>query len=173
MTRLILALPVAILALAACAGGPPPASGLETVIVDTVVVTREIVPALPQGRAATICLASGQSIEIRLGAAGDTLIGPQRVRMVDLGPGIGFVGDYAGNEGWFINDDAITFDRRRFSKFGQPQARECASMKIVGDFDGVNLFAETAASAPFAVLYVPVRPGVFQSYQSQVGRVRG
>lgn len=180
MTRLMLVLPVTALALAACGGGPPPEGPpLEgrtsdaRVVYDTVVVTREITPPLPEGRPGTLCLATGQNVEIRISPAGDTLIGPRRVRMVDLGPGVGFVGDYAGDEAWFLNDQAITFDRRQFSKFGQAEARDCRAMKIVGDYDGVNLFAETAASAPFRVLYVPVRPGVFQSYQTQVGRVRG
>ena len=33
--------------------------------------------------------------------------------------------------------------------------------------------AEVSASSPFRIIYVPVRPGVFQPYQAQVGRVRG
>lgn len=175
MTRASLALPAAALILAACGGGPAPGDpGPETVLApDTVVVTREVAPPLPEGRPADLCLASGQNVEIRIGAAGDTLVGPRRVRMADLGPGIGFMGNYAAGEAWFVNDDAITFNRRQFSKFGQPESRDCRAMKIVGDYDGVNLFAEVTASAPFGVLYVPVSPGVFQPYQTQVGRVRG
>jgi hypothetical protein len=174
MCRAILALPLAAFALAACWGGapePPPPEPL--VRVDTVVVTREVAPPLGEGRTATICLANGQAVDIRVDPAGDTLVGPRRVRLADLGPAIGFVGNYAGDEAWFLNDQALTFDRRTFRKFGQPEAGDCFAMKIVGDFNGVNLFAETITSAPFRVLYVPVRPGVFQPYQSQVGRVRG
>ena len=74
---------------------------------------------------------------------------------------------------WFVDDEAITFENREFSKFGQPSTKDCRSMKIVGDANGVNLFADATASSPFRILYVPVRPGVFQSYQAQVGRVRG
>ncbi|HUE97543.1 MAG TPA: hypothetical protein VMN39_12860, partial [Longimicrobiaceae bacterium] len=109
----------------------------------------------------------------RVAATGDTLIGPQRVRLVDLGPGVGFLGNYASGEAWFVNDDRITFDRRQFSKFGQPQARDCGAMKIVGEHDGISVFAEVTASSPFGIIYVPVSPGVFQPYQTQVGRVRG
>ena len=173
MSKAALSLPLAAIVLAACGGGPPPEPLIPATVVDTVVVTREVAPPLPEGRSATMCLASGQSVEIRIGAAGDTLIGPRRVRMVDLGPGVGFIGSYAGGEAWFINDQAITFDRRQFSKFGQPEAKECRSMKIVGDFGGVNVFADATGSAPFNLVYVPVRPGVFQPYQTQVGRVRG
>lgn len=147
---------------------PPP----DTVIrLDTIVVTEE--PPLPDGRLSTVCLANGQSAEIRITQAGDTLVGPRRVALADLGPAIGFVGSYAGSEAWFVNDDGVTFENREFSKFGQPASRDCRSMKIVGDAHGVNLFADVSASSPFRILYVPVRPGVFQSYQTQVGRVRG
>lgn len=173
MSRAALSLPLAAIALAACGGGPPPEPVAPVTVVDTVVVTREVAPPLPEGRSEMMCLSSGQNVEIRIGAAGDTLIGPRRVRMVDLGPGVGFIGSYAGREAWFINDQAITFDRRQFSKFGQPEVRDCRAMKIVGDFDGVNVFADATASAPFNLLYVPVGPGVFQPYQTQVGRVRG
>ena len=177
MSRAALSLPLIGLALTGCLGGEPPEMPPpvpDTVVVmDTVVVTREVAPPLPEGQIGMICLASGQNVEIRVTAAGDTLIGPRRVRMMDLGPGVGFLGSYAGGEAWFVNDDALTFDRRQFSKFGQPEARDCRSMKIIGDHDGVNLFAEVAASSPFHIIYVPVRPGVFQPYQSQVGRVRG
>lgn len=177
MSRVALAAPLAALAMVACMGGPPPEVPPpvpDTVVVmDTVVVTREVAPPLPEGQMGTICLGSGQNVEIRVTAAGDTLIGPRRVRMADLGPGVGFLGSYAGGEAWFVNDSAITFDRRPFSKFGQPETKDCRALKIVGDHGGVNLFAEVTMSAPFRILYVPVRPGVFQPYQAQVGRVRG
>lgn len=175
MNRAALAFPALAMLLAACGGGPPPAPPVpDTVVVrDTVVVTREVAPPLPEGQQSSICLANGQTVDIHVGAAGDTLIGPRRVRMVDLGPGVGFMGTYAAGEPWFVSDEAITFDQRQFSKFGQPEARDCRSMKIVGDFQGVNVFAEITAAAPFRILYIPVRPGVFQPYQTQVGRVRG
>ena len=173
MSRVALSLPVAAILVAACAGSPPPEPPEPVVVTDTVVVTREVAPPLPEGRVGSICLGTGHNVEIRVSAAGDTLIGPRRVPMVDLGPGVGFVGNYAGGEAWFVRDEAITFENRQYSKFGQPETRDCAAMKIVGDNDGVNLFAETTASAPFNVLYVPIRPGVFQPYQTQVGRVRG
>ena len=172
----LLSLPLAAIIAAACGGPPPelPPPVPDTVVVrDTVVLTREVSPPLPDGSASTVCLATGQNVEIRVSAAGDTLVGPRRIRMVDLGPGVGFLGRYAGGEAWFVNDDAITFDRRQLSKFGQPESRDCRAMKIVGEHGGVNIFAEVTASAPFRIIYVPVSPGVFQPYQAQVGRVRG
>lgn len=173
MSRVALLAPVGILAIAACGGAPPPLTPEPSVRVDTVVVTREVAPPLPDGRAAMVCLASGQNTEIRVSAAGDTLIGPRRVRMADLGPNVGFLGSYAAGTPWFVGDEALTFERRQYSKFGQPEARDCRTMRIVGEYRGVNMFAETNAASPFQALYVPVRPGVFQPYQTQVGRVRG
>ena len=176
MSRIAFLVPLAAMTLAACGGGEPPPEPPppDTVVrLDTITITREVEPPLPEGRMATVCLANGQNVPIRVSPAGDTLVGPKRVALSDLGPAIGFMGTYADGETWFVDDEAVTFEGREFSKFGQPASRDCRSMKIVGDAHGVNLFAEVSASSPFRVLYVPVRPGVFQSYQSQVGRVRG
>ncbi|MDX1673318.1 MAG: hypothetical protein R3314_00845 [Longimicrobiales bacterium] len=175
MSRIAFLVPLAAMTLTACGGmepdQPPPP---DTIVrLDTITITREVEPPLPEGRLTTLCLANGENAEIRISPAGDTLIGPERVALADLGPAIGFIGSYADDETWFVEDEAVTFERRQYSKFGQPASRDCRGMKIVGDTHGVNLFAEVTASSPFEVLYVPVRPGVFQSYQSQVGRVRG
>lgn len=174
MSRIAL-VPLAAMLLTACGGGQPgEAAPADTIVrLDTIVVTREVEPPPPEGRPSTICLANGQNVEIRISPAGDTLVGPQRVVLGDLGPTVGFVGNYAGDESWFVDDDPVTFERRNFAKFGQPASRDCRGMKIVGGFNGVNLFAEVSASSPFDVIYVPVRPGVFQPYESQVGSVRG
>jgi hypothetical protein len=160
---------------AACTPPPPPElPPPDTIVrVDTITITREVAPPLPEGRAAMICLANGQNIEVRVSEAGDTLVGPARIRLMDLGPAVGFVGNYANDQGWFVSDENITFDRQAFSKFGLAESHDCRSLKIVGDFRGVNLFAEVTAASPFRILYVPVQPGVFQPYQAQVGRVRG
>ena len=166
---------VGALAMAAAACGPsePPPEPEPMVRVDTVVVTREVPPPLPTGTPATICLASGQSVDVRISAAGDTLIGPRRVSMRDLGVGIGFTGDYAAGRDWFVRDQPITFDRRSYQKFGTPAPTNCGDIDVVGQHMGVNVFAEAGASTPYETLYVPVRPGVFQPYRSGVGRVRG
>lgn len=174
MRMTALSLPFAALAFVACSTTPPPPPVPDTVVrVDTLVVSREVPPPLPEGREARLCLGSGQSIAIHVSPAGDTLIGPRRVTLAELGPGVGFVGSYAAGEAWFVNDAAITFDRRSYSKFGQAVSRECDEIRIVGDHQGVNLFADRTAAAPFETIFVPVRPGVFQLYRTQVGQVRG
>lgn len=174
MTRAALLLPLTAMIAAACWSGEAPLEQPEPMVrVDTVVITREVAPPVPEGRATMLCLASGQNTEVRISPAGDTLVGTQRVRLADLGPAIGFVGNYAADESWFTGDQPLTLNRRAFSKFGPPESRDCRGMKIVADFNGVNVFSDLAASEPFQTLYVPVRPGVFQSYQAEVGRVRG
>lgn len=172
MTKAPMLVALSAIILPAC-GGEPPADPSPSARVDTVVVTREVAPPLPEGTRTTVCLADGQNIEVRVSPAGDTLVGPRRVRLADLAPAVGFVGDYAADEAWFVDDEPVTFDGRSFSKFGPPQSRDCDAIKVVGDVNGVNLFTDASTAAPFQVLHVPVRPGVFQSYQAQVGRVRG
>lgn len=175
MSRIAFLVPLASMALAACGGGPPQTPPPPDTIVrlDTVVVTREVEPPPPEGRSASLCLANGRNAEIHVSPAGDTLVGPRRVALDDLGPAIGFVGRYADAETWFVGDEPVTLDDREYSKFGQPASRDCREIKIVGDFHGVNLFAPVDAASPFETVYVPVRPGVFQPYETQVGRVRG
>lgn len=165
---------VASAALAACGGGEPPPPPEPIVRVDTVVVTREAPPPpLPTGTPATVCLASGQSVQVRVSSAGDTLVGPTRVSMRDLGPGIAFAGAYAGGHDWFVRDLPLRYDGRDFQKFGTPESKACNQLVIVGSHMGVNLFTDAGATSPHAQVYVPVSPGRFQAYRAGVGRVRG
>lgn len=99
MRKLLTIAPAALMLTACSQPEPPPPPPPDTVVVmDTITITREVPPPLPEGDAATICLSTGQNIDIRVSAAGDTLIGPRRVRLRDLGPAVGFVGTYAGDE---------------------------------------------------------------------------
>lgn len=174
MRKLLAFAPTALVIAACSSPEPPPPPPPDTVVVtDTITITREVAPPLPEGQVAQICLATGQNIQIRVSMAGDTLVGPRRVRLMDLGPAVGFLGDYAADEAWFLQDENVRFNNRNFTKFGQEAVRDCQELKIVGDFQGVNIFSETTAAEPFEILYVPVRPGVFQPYQVRVGRVRG
>ena len=85
--------------------------------------------------------------------------------------------DYATNAMWFIDNEPITFNGRRYVKYGLPRVVGVAEVSRVGAYRGVSLFAETGAAAdrPEA-LYVPVRPGCeFQVYLGDLkaGGVRG
>lgn len=182
MTRAAIPLPLAIITLFGCLATPPsePPRPDRNRSVDTITITRPAArPATdtatdiataestpPDPRPVMVCLATGQNVQVHVSVAGDTLVGPRRVPLVDIGPLLGFVGDYAAAKGWFVHDQSITFDGRTFAKAGRPAAHDCHSIRIVGDFDGVNVFADADAISPLRVIYVPVQPGVFQTYQS-------
>lgn len=140
---------------------------------DTVIVTREVQPPLPTGTPVRLCLATGEEVEVLVTAQNDTLVGPQRVTVRTLRPGVVFAGSYAEGRDWFMKDEAITFERRRYVKFGEQVALRCAEIVRVGEHQGVPLFARTNATKPYQMLYVPVRPGFWQGYQTGVARTRG
>ncbi|MBI4540425.1 MAG: hypothetical protein HY704_13060 [Gemmatimonadetes bacterium] len=140
---------------------------------DTVIVTREVTPPLPTGTPASLCLATGEEVQILVTAQSDTLLGPQRVSVRTLRPAAVFAGTYAQGRDWFTRDEQITFERRRYAKFGEAVSLRCSEIVRVGEHQGVPLFARTDAQRPYNTLYVPVRPGVWQAYQTGVGRTRG
>jgi hypothetical protein len=45
-------------------------------------------------------------------------------------------------------------------------------LKEVGEFEGVPLFAMLDAASPIETVYVPIRPGLFQSYRTTLPRRR-
>jgi hypothetical protein len=84
-------------------------------------------------------------------------------------------GEYAANATWYINNTPITFQNRRFVKYGLPRVLGVNEVTRVGEFMGTPVFAEVGQSRP-DVVYVLVRPGCeFQPYQveSKTGSVRG
>ena len=58
---------------------------------DTVVVR----PPLPTGTPTTICLATGESVDVLITKGGATLVGPSRVPLEELRPAVDFAGTYA------------------------------------------------------------------------------
>lgn len=171
LERVVPILASAAVVLAACASEPPsPPEPMEPA--ETMTMTRDVPPPLPEGRPATVCLATGQEVQIHLSPGGDTLVGPDRVALREL-RGLAFAGDYAADEPWFNRGDAIAFDDRRYEKFGTERSMGCDALEIIGAYNGVNLFAEAIAQPPYATIYSPARPGVFQAYRAGVSRVRG
>jgi opacity protein-like surface antigen len=82
---------------------------------------------------------------------------------------------YAANASWYINNEPLTFQNRRFVKYGLPRVLGVNEVTRVGEFGGVPVFAETGQTRP-EVVYVLVRPGCeFQPYQveTKTGSVRG
>jgi hypothetical protein len=140
---------------------------------DTVTVTREVAPPLPSGNPAEICLATGENVSVMITAQGDTLVGPTRTSIRTLRPGVVFAGTYAAGRDWFTNDEAIRFEDRSYSKSGGEVSLACPDIMRVGEHMGVPLFAMRNAERPYETLYVPVRPGVWQAYQTGLQRTRG
>jgi hypothetical protein len=83
---------------------------------------------------------------------------------------------YAGGAVWYINNEPITVNGRRYVRYGLPRVLGTNEVTRTADYQGVPVFAETGAQGTPEVLYVPVRPGCeFQPYQLEVkaGGVRG
>ena len=140
---------------------------------DTVTVTREVAPPMPDGTPATVCLATGTVVTIHVSPQGDTLVGPTRVPMSELGPGIVFDGDYAAGAQWYLADEAITFEEREYQRSGTEVSLDCTDVMRVGEHMGVALFAMREEDRPFGTLYVPVRPGAWQGYETNLQATRG
>jgi hypothetical protein len=140
---------------------------------DTVEIVREVERPLPDGTPANVCLATGENVQIRLTAQGDTLVGPDRTSIRELRPGVVFAGAYADGRDWFENDESINFEDAQYDKSGDPVSLECPSIMRVGEHMGVPLFTMRNAERPFETLYVPVAPGVWQAYQTGLQRTRG
>jgi hypothetical protein len=145
---------------------------------DTVIITREVqVPAppppIPTGTPTTICLATGEAVEVLVSAQGDTLVGPARVSVRSLRPAIAFAGTYAGGREWYLADQPVSFEQRDYDRSGSELRLECSSIERVGEHMGVALFAPSGALRPLETLYVPVRPGVWQAYRAGLQRTRG
>ena len=133
----------------------------------------EVAPPLPSGTPATLCLATGESAEVLVTAQNDTLVGPNRVSVRTLRPGVVFAGTYAEGMDFFEGDEDIEFEDRGYSKSGGEVRQNCNSIMRVGEHMGVPLFADSGASSPFETVYVPVRPGVWQAYQTGLQSTRG
>jgi hypothetical protein len=140
---------------------------------DTVRITREVERPLPDGTPAAVCLATGENVEVRVTAQGDTLVGPTRASIKTLRPGVVFAGTYAEGRDWFTSGADITFEKARYTKSGEEVRLDCAQIMRVGENLGVPLFAMRNAERPFGTIYVPVRPGVWQAYQTGLRRTRG
>jgi hypothetical protein len=75
-----------------------------------------------------------------------------------------FPGVYAGERAWFVRADVITFDRNRYRRAGVDRTRACDELKLVGEHDGVPVFAEVTAPQLLPMIVIPVRPGLYQDY---------
>lgn len=133
---------------------------------DTVIVERAIEEPGPAGTPTTLCLSSGESVQVWVTAASDTLVGPGRVALDALGPGVVLAGAYAEDRDWFEDGEAIGLAGRSYRRSGPPGPADCSRIERVGRHDGVPLFADRGAGVPFDFVYVPVRPGLWVRYDN-------
>jgi hypothetical protein len=83
---------------------------------------------------------------------------------------------YAAGATWYINNEPITVNGRRYVRYGLPRVLGVNEVTRTAEYQGVSVFAEAGAMGTPEVLYVPVRAGCeFQPYQLEVkaGGVRG
>lgn len=153
---------------ALCRGRRAPAPDTVTLPApppDTVVVVREAEPEVPEGTSEALCLATGESVDIRVTAVGDTLVGPPWIPVRELPSGLVFAGSYAEGLEWFGAGEPIRSGGGEYVPTGDPTPLNCSEIVRVGEHEGVPLFADRGAEPPFAVLHVPVRPGTWQPYR--------
>jgi len=135
-----------------------------------------IAPAAPARQDVSYCVVqNGQlsSVTVQYDpATGDSTYNGQRVSAA-----FPQTAGYAGAEPWFINTELVTFNGRRYVKYGLPRVLGTSEVSNAGTVHGVSVFVESGAGMPRPeVIYVPTRPGCeFQPYQSETkaGSVRG
>ena len=118
-------------------------------------------------------MATANNVRVRVSAQGDTLVGPSRIPIRTLRPGIVFAGTYAGNASWFLDDEAITFQERQYHKSDNELRLDCGEIVAVGEHMGIALFGTRDADRPLETIYVAVRPGIWQGYKTGLQRTRG
>ena len=138
---------------------PPPAPDTVVIIEDTIPT-----PAVEGAVDASICLSTGQNVPIQVTPAGDTLVGPEGTSLRSL-PGLEFSGAYAGTAFWYLDDRVIIFEGADFRKSDDVFPIDCGQILRVGVYQGVPVFAVLNAQRPLEVIFIPVRPGVWQRYE--------
>lgn len=76
---------------------------------------------------------------------------------------------------WFVADEPVVFEGRRYVKFGLPRVLSAGELTRAGEFRGVGVFAEPGVRRA-EVIYLPTGAGCeLQPYQAEtkVGAVRG
>jgi hypothetical protein len=67
---------------------------------------------------------------------------------------------------WFRDNEPISVDRHRYSKYGLPRSLERHEIQQYGWVDSIRVYTEAGSSCP-TVVYVPVGPFEYQPYQTE------
>ncbi|HEV2145936.1 MAG TPA: hypothetical protein VGR37_00820 [Longimicrobiaceae bacterium] len=126
-------------------------------------------PAAPAMQTIRVCVVEGTALrEVEAmynPATGDTMVAGQRFSMAFPATAPA----YAAGATWFINNEPIMMNRRRYVKFGLPRVVSPTDVRRIGEHQGVGVFADATATGTPDVIYIPVRPGCeFQPYQYEV-----
>jgi hypothetical protein len=73
---------------------------------------------------------------------------------------------FAPSRTWFQNTEPILFGSMRFLKYGAPRELGPGELTRIGELHGVPIYAEAGASGMHEVIYVAVRDGAYQPYQT-------
>ena len=120
----------------------------------------------PTGLPTTMCLATGESVEVLVTKGGATLVGPSRVPLEELRPAVDFAGTYAEGRPWFEAEGSIPFEGRDFHPSTGRVRLSCEAIRQVADHMGVPLFVMRNVREPWQTVYVPVQPDVWQAYEA-------
>ncbi|MDR0788549.1 MAG: hypothetical protein LBG44_11910 [Gemmatimonadota bacterium] len=132
-------------------------------------------PPPPAERAIQVCVVDngqlGMISAVYRPATGDTLVNGRPFNEVHPVT----VPNYAAGASWFLQSNEITFNNNAHVKYGVTRMITPAQLQRVGEYQGTPVFAEANTTAPWQVVYLPVRPGCeFQPYQlREVIRPRG
>ena len=91
--------------------------------------------------------------------------GPEAVPIDDLRPAVDFAGDYASGAFWFEIAEPVVFEGLTFGKSPDTFEIDCEQILRVGVHEGVPVFADRAAERPLVMIFIPVRPGLWQRYE--------
>ena len=132
-------------------------------------------PPPPAEQAIRVCVIEGgqlREVEAMFNpATGDTMVAGRR-----FSEAYPATTGYAGTADFFVQDQPVRFRNREYVRYGLPRIVTVTDVTPVGDFQGVQVFAEPTANAQNPdVIYLPVRPGCeFQPYQRRTAvRARG
>ena len=88
------------------------------------------------GQPASVCLATGQNVSIKITSSGDTLVGTPPVPIRSVRPAMTFAGTYAGSAFWYLDDEEIVFEGGDFVKSEDTFPVDCNQILRVGVFRG-------------------------------------
>jgi len=71
---------------------------------------------------------------------------------------------YAERADWFVNGEPFSFSTLRYVKYGLPRELSPDSLQRIAVLRGVPVYAEAGAPSTPEILYVPVRPAIYQPY---------